>query len=308
MLRGNLADRAEIDAGAAARAVASKVTSGAEDSGGSARIDGNTEDYQWATAHATAARREDVTVYAGTSLATARRAVATVRQAMLIGLPLLLVVVAEVTWLVTRRALRPVEGIRREMAAITASRDLSRRVPEPTSHDEVAALARTTNERLAALEASVERQRTFVVDASHELRSPVASLRTQLEVGAAHPELLDVAGAVEDVVRLQRPATDLLLRPSATGAAGICGSWRTRTPSWWPGRTARTPRRPRRRPGWAASGSSRSTPETRRPFRACAPALILVTGARPCHADSAERPPALDCGQPRPWDCSQKVR
>lgn len=130
---------------------------------------------------------------------------------MLIGLPLLLVTVSGVTYVVTRRALQPVEGIRAEMAAITASEDLSRRVPEPATHDEVARLARTTNETLAALEASVERQRAFVADASHELRSPIASLRTQLEVGAAHPELLDVEGAVEDTVRLQRLAADLLL-------------------------------------------------------------------------------------------------
>ncbi|CNF52858.1 signal transduction histidine kinase [Mycobacterium tuberculosis] len=55
------------------------------------------------------------------------------------------------------------------------------------------------------------RQRGFVADASHELRSPIASLRTQLEVAAAHPELLDVDGLVEDVVRLQHLAADLLL-------------------------------------------------------------------------------------------------
>lgn len=130
---------------------------------------------------------------------------------MLLGLPLLLVVVAGVTWLVTRRALRPVEGIRGEMAAITASTDLSRRVPVPSSKDAIGRLARTTNETLAALESAVERQRRFVADASHELRSPIASLRTQLEVGVAHPELLDVPGAVEDTVRLQRLAADLLL-------------------------------------------------------------------------------------------------
>lgn len=97
------------------------------------------------------------------------------------------------------------------MGAITASEDLSRRVPEPDTHDEIARLARTTNETLAALETSVERQRAFVADASHELRSPIASLRTQLEVGAAHPELLDLEGAVEDTVRLQSLAADLLL-------------------------------------------------------------------------------------------------
>jgi signal transduction histidine kinase len=116
-----------------------------------------------------------------------------------------------VTYVVTRRALRPVEDIRSEMAAITTSEDLSRRVPEPDTHDEIARLARTTNETLAALETSVERQRAFVADASHELRSPIASLRTQLEVGAAHPELLDLEGAVEDTVRLQSLAADLLL-------------------------------------------------------------------------------------------------
>jgi signal transduction histidine kinase len=104
-----------------------------------------------------------------------------------------------------------VAAITAEMSAITASEDLARRVPEPDTHDEIARLARTTNETLTALQTSVERQRRFVADASHELRSPIASLRTQLEVGAAHPELLDVDGAVEDTVRLQELAADLLL-------------------------------------------------------------------------------------------------
>lgn len=155
--------------------------------------------------------RGTLTVYAGAPLSAEHGAVNTALTVMLIGFPLLLAVVAWVTWLVTRRALRPVEGIRREMAAITASEDLARRVPVPGTHDEVARLATTTNETLAALESSVERQRGFVADASHELRSPIASLRTQLEVAAAHPELLDLDGAVADTVRLQRLAADLLL-------------------------------------------------------------------------------------------------
>ncbi|MCW1096539.1 ATP-binding protein [Streptomyces sp. RS2] len=180
-------------------------------SDGSATVDGDTEDYRFAAVPVKTDDRGTLTVYAGAPLSAEHGAVNTALTVMLIGFPLLLAVVAWVTWLVTRRALRPVEGIRREMAAITASEDLARRVPVPGTHDEVARLATTTNETLAALESSVERQRGFVADASHELRSPIASLRTQLEVAAAHPELLDLDGAVADTVRLQRLAADLLL-------------------------------------------------------------------------------------------------
>ncbi|MGW6402896.1 ATP-binding protein [Streptomyces sp. NPDC055134] len=188
-----------------------EIADDTERSAGSATVDGETRDYRFAALEVKKTQQGDLTVYAGASLSAEQSAVGTALTVMLIGFPVLLGVVAAVTWLVTRRALRPVEGIRREMSAITASQDLARRVPEPGTHDEVARLARTTNETLAALETSVERQRRFVADASHELRSPIASLRTQLEVGAAHPELLDVDGAVADTVRLQELAAGLLL-------------------------------------------------------------------------------------------------
>ncbi|MFD6315594.1 sensor histidine kinase [Streptomyces nigra] len=188
-----------------------EVDSDTDFSTGTATIDGTTADYRFAAVEVEFEDRGKFTVYAGAPLAAERSAVGTATTAMLIGFPLLLSVVAGATWLVTRRAMSPVEGIRREMAAITASEDLARRVPVPATHDEVARLALTTNETLAALESSVERQRRFVADASHELRSPIASLRTQLEVGAAHPELLDLDGAVTDTVRLQTLAADLLL-------------------------------------------------------------------------------------------------
>ncbi|MFD0904753.1 sensor histidine kinase [Actinomadura sediminis] len=178
---------------------------------GTATVDGRTADYRFAAVEVTTPAGETVAVYAGTELDAARSAVGTVTRSMLVGLPLLLAVVAGVTWLVTRRALRPVEAVRAELAEITVAGDLSRRVPVPDARDEVGRLAVTTNATLAALEDSVARQRAFVADASHELRSPIASLRTQLEVAAAHPELLDLPGAVDDVVRLQHLAADLLL-------------------------------------------------------------------------------------------------
>ncbi|MFJ9729625.1 ATP-binding protein [Streptomyces sp. NPDC101209] len=167
--------------------------------------------YSFAAVQGTTYDGRTYTVYAGTSLEDEQATLDQVVQAMLIGLPCLLVVVAGVTWLVTRRALRPVEDIRVEMAEITASGDLSRRVPEPASHDEIARLAATTNETLTALEQSVARQHRFVADASHELRSPIASLRTQLEVAVAHSDLLDVQEVLQDVIRLQHLAADLLL-------------------------------------------------------------------------------------------------
>ncbi|MGW0632454.1 sensor histidine kinase [Streptomyces sp. NPDC002758] len=191
---------------------------------GRATLGGRTADYRFATVKATDRSGRTVVIHAGASLAAEKGAVATTAVAMLAGLPALLLVVAGATWLVTRRALAPVEGIRREMAAITASEDLSRRVPEPATRDEVARLARTTNRTLTALEAAVERQRRFVADASHELRNPIASLRTQLEVGSAYPQLLDLSGAVEDTERLQQLAGDLLLL--ARLDAGERPAWR----------------------------------------------------------------------------------
>lgn len=214
---------------------------------GTATVDGDRADYRFASVEVTDPAGRTLTVHAGAPLAAEQRAVRSVRSAMLAGLPVVLLVVAGVTWLVTRRALRPVEGIRREMAAITASEDLGLRVPEPASRDEVARLARTTNETLAALEASVGRQRRFVADASHELRSPIASLRTQLEVGAAHPELLDVPGAVADTVRLQALAADLLLLARLDAGSG----WGGRGSTWgrWSGRRSRS--------GWVTASRSR---------------------------------------------------
>ncbi|MCK6079472.1 HAMP domain-containing histidine kinase [Microbacterium sp. EYE_5] len=126
---------------------------------------------------------------------------------------LVFVVVAGVTWWVVGRALRPVERIRREVDDITADR-LDRRVAEPASGDEIAALATTMNRMLERLDASATAQRRFVSDASHELRSPLATMRQHAELARAHPDattLDDLADVVSDEGLRMQDLVDSLL-------------------------------------------------------------------------------------------------
>jgi signal transduction histidine kinase len=153
------------------------------------------------------------TVYVAGSLERVTDSVDSLVRLLLIGLPILLVLVGATTWIVAGRALRPVEAIRREVEAIGA-KDLHRRVPEPGTADEIGRLARTMNAMLARLDDATDRQRRFVADASHELRSPLTGIRAQLEVDLAHPETADWQATERDVlvdsIRLQRLVEDLL--------------------------------------------------------------------------------------------------
>jgi signal transduction histidine kinase len=155
-----------------------------------------------------------VTVYAGESLENAHDTTSAIVTVLIVGLPLLVLIVAGVTWWAVGRTLRPVRRITRTMAAITAS-DLHRRVDVPPARDEIGQLALTVNETLGRLDTSVEQQRRFVADASHELRGPLAALRADLEISVTHPERTtwnDVArDTLSDVERLQHLTEDLLL-------------------------------------------------------------------------------------------------
>lgn len=157
---------------------------------------------------------QSVTIVTGTSTDLLRQVTTAFLQHLLLGLPIILLLAAAAVWLVVGRALRPVETIRRAAGEITSA-DLSRRVPEPGTRDEVGHLAQTMNAMLQRLEDSAHRQRRFVADASHELRSPLAGIRTSLEVGLAHPDHAPwpviAQRAADQSVRLEKLLQQLLI-------------------------------------------------------------------------------------------------
>lgn len=155
----------------------------------------------------------DAVVISAQSLETAERAHHVLVQLLTLGYPVMLVLVAGTSYWLTGRALAPVDAMRRRLAGITAT-DLSARVPVPPSRDEVAQLAVTMNATLDRLAAATEAQRRFVADASHELRSPLATIRAAHEVASVHPEAVHGTVLTTDVLsevdRLERLVDDLL--------------------------------------------------------------------------------------------------
>ena len=164
------------------------------------------------------------------------------RLTLLGVLPLLLLVLAAIAWRVVGAALRPVEALRAGADRISGS-GRRERLPVPTTRDEISALAQTLNSMLDRLAAARDRQRAFVADAAHELRSPLASLQAQLDVahrlGEDTPASADVraevarmSALVEDLLTLARLDADDLRReppgpvdlvPLLLGAAGRHG-------------------------------------------------------------------------------------
>ncbi len=146
------------------------------------------------------------------SLGAADHAIKLVGLSLGIALPVLALLVGVLVWALTGWALRPVEGIRAEVAELSAT-DLRRRVPEPAVQDEIGRLARTMNAMLRRLEVSNDRQRQLVADVSHELRNPLAALQAQLEVAAAHPGAASASmleGSIVEVNRMSQLVEDLL--------------------------------------------------------------------------------------------------
>ncbi|MEU4644977.1 ATP-binding protein [Micromonospora sp. NPDC023814] len=157
---------------------------------------------------------DPLTVLVARSLADARHSGHVVRTILLVSFPLLVAVLAAVAWRVVGATLRPVETLRRGAEEITG-RNGGGRLPVPASQDEIHRLAVTLNGMLGRLESARDRQRAFVADAAHELRSPLANIRTELEVARRLADRTDwtavSANLLADTERLGRLVDDLLL-------------------------------------------------------------------------------------------------
>jgi len=163
--------------------------------------------------------------------------------ALLVGGPVVLVLASLAAYRVAGAALRPVESMRLEAEAVSAS-EPGRRLPLPAARDEIFRLGETLNGMLGRLEGALERERRFVADASHELRAPLSSLRTELELALRRERTRDelraaVRSAAEEADRLSELAEDLLVlarsdagrlpvQRAAVAAADLLGDVRER--------------------------------------------------------------------------------
>ncbi|QGN49861.1 HAMP domain-containing protein [Micromonospora sp. WMMC415] len=157
---------------------------------------------------------DPLTVLVARSLVDVRQSTHVVRTILLVSFPLLVAVLAAVAWRVVGATLRPVEALRRGAEEITG-RNGAGRLPVPGSQDEIHRLAVTLNDMLDRLRAGRDRQRAFVADAAHELRSPLTNIRTELEVAQRLGDRTDwpavSADLLADTERLGRLVDDLLL-------------------------------------------------------------------------------------------------
>jgi two-component system, OmpR family, sensor kinase len=131
-----------------------------------------------------------------------------------VGGPIAVLLASMLGYLLASAGLRPVEAMRRRAGEISLTHD-GERLPLPAAHDEVRRLGETLNEMLDRLRRSFERERRFVADASHELRTPVAVIRAELDAAlraGGHDEQVREAlvAALEECDHLAQLAEDLL--------------------------------------------------------------------------------------------------
>jgi two-component system, OmpR family, sensor kinase len=147
-------------------------------------------------------------VIAAASTASANRAANRLALLLGIGGPLLVAAITAAGWWLTGAALRPVRRMAREAGTISLV-EPGRRLPQPPGNDEIAELGRTLNQMLGRIESTVAHERAFVDDASHELRTPIAVLRGELELAAFD---VDDRETIERGLRSALEETDRLTR------------------------------------------------------------------------------------------------
>ncbi len=163
----------------------------------------------------------NVVLVVGTTRQDRAETLASLRNELLIAGPIALVLASLAGYALAGVALRQVESMRRQAAAISAATP-GERLPVPSTGDELERLGATLNAMLDRLEQALERERQFVTDAGHELRTPLALLRTELELALRHagsPEELreSVRRSSQEVDRLTQLAEDLLLIARSDG-------------------------------------------------------------------------------------------
>ena len=182
-------------------------------------------------------------VIAGVSTGDRAETLSGLVKSFVIGGLLALLLASALGYGLATLAFRPVDEMRRRAGRITLERS-GERLPIPASDDEIARLGRTLNEMLARIESSIERERSFVADAGHELRTPLAILRGELELGIRPDRTADerraaMRSAIDEADRLQRLADDLLslarsdssqlsLEPQLVAVADLLDRTRTR--------------------------------------------------------------------------------
>ena len=164
---------------------------------------------------------------AATSTAPLQRADERLVLVLWVAGPILIAAIAGAAWILTGAALRPVRRMANEAATISAA-DTGRRLPHPPEHDEIAELGRTLNAMLARIDSAVTRERAFIDNAAHELRTPIAVLRGELELAAQEPDDAEsvaqsLASALEETDRLSRVTDGLLTLARADAGQLIAG-------------------------------------------------------------------------------------
>ena len=194
------------------------------DGGGATLVQGAPYDMPSLLRVAVVAAANGDLVIAAVPYSAASGSLSVVARALIFGTPVLFIAFTAAIWVVIGSILRPIDLLRRGAARVTGT-GADAELPVPEARDEVRSLALTLNDMLSRLAAAQQRQRALVSDTAHELRSPIASIRTQLEVALDYPASQEWAETARDVLadtlRLSRLAEDLLLLARLDEQAGL---------------------------------------------------------------------------------------